>query len=335
MRRRDFITFLGSAAAAWPIAARSQHAALPAIGYLGATAETDVNRLRAFREGLGEAGFAEGRNVRIEYRGTQAPGARVARASDAWVSELVSDLIRRQVSVIVADSPTIAANAKAVTSTVPIVFWAVVDPVQVGLVASLNRPGGNLTGIISMGTEIGGKQFSLVHELLPSVMRYALLVSSRGLVIGGPWEKEMQSVAAGLGGQTEVLGVATVGEIDNAFASLAQKRVEAIFVGPGGSFFTDRRVQLTTLATRYAIPAIYSHRDFVEAGGLMSYGASEADIHRQIGVYVGRILKGEKPADLPVLRPTKFELAINVTTAKALGLTVPPTLLAIADEVLE
>jgi putative ABC transport system substrate-binding protein len=326
MRRRDFVALL-SGATAWPLAARAQQQPLPVIGYLGATAETDVNRLRAFREGLGEAGFAEGRNVRIEYRGTRVPGARA--------SEPASDLIRRQVSVIVADSPTIAATAKGVTSTIPIVFWSVVDPVQVGLVASLNRPGANVTGIISMGSEIGGKQFSLVHELLPSAMHYALLVSSRGLVIGGPLEKEMQSVAARLGGQIEVLGVATVGEIDGAFASLAQKRTEAIFVGPGGAFFTDRRVQFATLATRYAIPAIYSHRDFVEAGGLMSYGASETDIHRQMGVYVGRVLKGEKPADLPVLRPTKFELAINVTTAKALGLTVPQTLLSIADEVIE
>jgi putative ABC transport system substrate-binding protein len=335
VRRRDFITLLGGSAA-WPLAARAQQQrAQPAVGYLGATAETDANRLRALREGLGEAGFAEGRNVRIEYRGTQVLGERVARARDARVSELASDLIRKQVSVIVADSPTIAANAKAVTSTIPIVFWSVVDPVQVGLVASLNRPGANVTGIISMGSEIGGKQLSLMHELLPSAVRYALLLSSQGLVFGGPLEKEMQSVAAGLGGQIEVLGVATVGEIDDAFASLAQKRTEALFVGPGGSFFTDRRVQFATLATRYAVPTIYSHRDFVEAGGLMSYGASETDIHRQMGVYAGRILKGEKPADLPVLRPTKFELAINVTTAKALGLTVPSTLLAIADAVIE
>jgi putative ABC transport system substrate-binding protein len=328
--RRDFITLLGGAAAAWPVAARAQQAAVPVIGYLGAAAETDVNRLRAFREGLGEAGFAEGRNVRIEYRGAQG-----AQRSSARLSELASDLIRRQVSVIVADSPTTAATVKAVTSTIPIVFWSVVDPVQVGLVASLNRPGANATGIISMGSEIGGKQLSLIHELLPSVVRYALLLGSRGLVIGGSLEKEMRSVAAGLGAQIEVLGVGTIGEIDGAFASLAQNRVEALFVGPGGAFFTDRRVQFATLATRYAIPAMYSHRDFVEAGGLMSYGASETDIHRQMGVYAGRVLKGEKPADLPVLRPTKFELTINLTTARALGLTVPPTLLAVADEVIE
>jgi putative ABC transport system substrate-binding protein len=325
MQRRDFITLLGGAAAAWPLAARAQQAAVPMVAYLGSMAEADVSRLRALREGLGEAGFAEGRNVRIEYRGVGVPATRVR--------EVAADLIRQKASVIVGSSPT-AAVVKEVTSTVPIVFWSVPDPVQVGLVASLNRPGGNVTGVSGMGTEIGGKQLGLMHELLPSAARYALLINPAGFVVGGPLEKEMQSVAEGLGAQVEVLTPGTIAEIDSAFASLARRRTDAVFVAPG-RFFTDRRAQFATLATRYGIPAMYGYRDFVEIGGLMSYGASETDMHRQMGVYVGRILKGEKPADLPVLRPTKFELTINLTTAKALGLDVPPTLLAIADEVIE
>jgi putative ABC transport system substrate-binding protein len=325
LQRREFITLLGGAAA-WPLAAGAQQAGMPVIGYFGSTADAEVNRLRAFRQGLGEVGFIEGRNVTIEYRVTTGGG-------DPQILELAPDLIRRQVSVIVAIEP-VAAILKAVTSTIPIVFWGVVDPLQVGLVTSLNRPGANVTGIISMGSEIGGKQLSLMHELLPSAARYALLVNSGGLVIGGPLEREMQSVATNLGGQMEVLKAQTIGEIDNVFGSLAQKRIEAFFVGPG-VFFTNRRVQFATLATRYAIPTIYPLRDFVEVGGLMSYGASWTDIHRLMGLYVGRILKGEKPGDLPVLRPTKFELVINLGTAKALGLTVPPTLLAIANEIIE
>jgi putative tryptophan/tyrosine transport system substrate-binding protein len=321
--RREFIAGLGGAAV-WPLAARAQQAR-PVIGYLGSMAGADVNRLRAFRQGLGEAGFAEGRNVTIEYRETSA--------GDPRLPELAADLIRRHVSVIVA-IPPVAARVKAVTSTIPIVFWGVVDPVQVGLVASLNRPGANVTGVISMGSEIGGKQLSLMHELLPSAVRYALLGNPDGLVIGGPMAEEMQSLAGRLGGQMEVLEAATIGEIDNTFASLAQKRTEALFVAPG-TFFANRRVQFATLATRYAIPTIYPFREFVEVGGLMSYGASMTDMQRQVGLYAGRVLMGVKPADLPVLRPTKFELVINAGTAKALGLAIPPTLLAIADEVID
>jgi putative tryptophan/tyrosine transport system substrate-binding protein len=216
--------------------------------------------------------------VTIDYRET-AP-------ADPRAPELAADLIRRRASVIIATEPA-AARIKPVASTVPIVFWGVVDPVQVGLVASLNRPGANVTGVISMGSEIGGKQLSLMHELLPSAFRYALLVNSNGLVIGGPLEKEMQSVAGGLGGQMEVLAAGSIGEIDNAFASLAQKQIEAIFVAPS-VLFTNRRVQFATLATRYAIPTIYYVRDFVEVGGLMSYGASWIDIHRQMGLYAGK-----------------------------------------------
>jgi putative ABC transport system substrate-binding protein len=324
MRRRDFITLLGGAAAAWPFVARAQKAAVPVIGYLGGTAETDVSRLRAFRQGLGEAGFAEGRNVRIDYRGLGLP-------TDGRALELAAaDLIRQQVSVVIAGAPT-AARLKALTSTIPIVFLAEADPVQVGLVASLNRPGGNATGVNTMGSEIGGKQLSLMHELLPSAVRYAVLNGSTGFP--APLE-EMQSAADGLGVQIEFIGVATVGEIDSAFASLGQKRTGALSVS-SHPFLSDRRVQIATLATRYAIPTIYSNREPVDVGGLMSYGASQTDIRRQMGVYAGRILKGEKPANLPVLRPTKFELVINLSTARALGLNMPATLLAIADQVIE
>jgi putative ABC transport system substrate-binding protein len=323
MNRRDLVTLIGGAAA-WPVAARAQQGAMPVIGYLGSTAEADVNRLRAFRQGLGEAGFVEGRNVTTDYRETGTPGAQAAA---------VADLARPPVSIIVAVAPA-AAAAKAATSAIPILFWGAPDPVQVGLVASLNRPGANVTGVISMSTEIGSKQLSLMHELLPSAVRYALLEYPNGLVIGGPLAEEMRSGAAGLGGQIEVLTAGTVAEIDSAFASLAQKRTEALFIAPS-VFLANRRVQLVTLARRHAIPTMYVNRESVEIGGLMSYGAREADMHRQVGVYAGRILKGEQPADLPVLRPTKFELVINLGTARALGVTVPPTLLAIADEVIE
>jgi putative ABC transport system substrate-binding protein len=327
MRRREFITLLGGAAAAWPLAAHAQSSRLPAVGYIGSNAEAEVekSRLRSFRQGLGEAGFVEGRNVAIEYRWTENDPGRL-RA-------LAADLVQRQMNVIIGTPPS-AAAAKAVTATIPIVFWGSPDPVQVGLVASLNRPGANVTGVIDMGTEIGGKQVSLMHELLPPAVRYALLLSPNGFVIGGPLPKEMQSVAAGLGSAIELVKAGTVDEITGAFASLVEKRTEGLFVSPS-VLYGNRRVQLSTLAARYAIPTIYFDRSFVEVGGLMSYGTDSAEIHRQVGVYAGRILKGEKPADLPVLRPTKFELVINLGTARTLGITVPPVLLAIADEVIE
>ena len=322
MRRRDFITLIGSAAT-WPIAAHAQ--AMPVIGYIGSTPEADVSRLRAFRQGLGEAGFVEGRNVTIEYRWNEATPAR-------W-PELAADLIGRRVSVIIAVAP-VAAVAKAATSTIPIVFWGAPDAVQVGLVASLNRPGANVTGVTNMGTEIGGKRLGLMHEMLPSAMRYALVISPNGLVLGGPLATEMTSAAEALGGHLDTLTAGTIGEIDGVFASIAERRTEALFVAPS-VFFTNRRVQFATLATRHGIPALYTSREFVEAGGLISYGTNEAETHRQLGLYAGRILKGEKPAELPVVRASKFELVINLGTAKTLGLTVPPSLLAIADEVIE
>jgi putative ABC transport system substrate-binding protein len=245
---------------------------------------------------------------------------------------LAADLIRRQASVIVAVSPS-AVAAKAETSAIPIIFWGAPDPVQLGLVSSLNRPGANVTGVITMGTEIGGKWLSLMHELLPSATRLALIVYPYGSVIGGPLEKELQSAAVGLGAQIEVLTAGTISEIDTAFASLVQKRTEALFIAPS-VFLNSRRLQFATLATRHAIPTLTENRNYVEVGGLMSYGAVD-DIHRQVGLYAGRILKGEKPGDLPVVRASKFELVINLSTAKALGLTVPQTLLATADEVIE
>jgi putative ABC transport system substrate-binding protein len=325
MRRRDFISLLGGAAAAWPLTARAQRAVMPVVGYVGTTPEADAVRLRAFRQGLGEAGYVEGRNVAIEYRGTGNVQGRGA--------ELAADLVRRQVSVIVGTPPT-AAGAKAATSAIPIVFWGAPDPVQAGLVASLNRPGGNVTGVINMGTEIGGKQLALMHEFVPAATRYALLLQPNNLVFRSPLAKEMQSAAAGLGCQLDVLTASTIGEIDSAFASFVEKRTDALFISPS-VFFANRLVQFATLASRHAIPAIYVDRSFPVVGGLMSYGSSEADMLRQAGLYVGRTLKGEKPADLPVLRPTKLELVINAGTAKSIGLTVPPNLLAIADEVIE
>jgi putative tryptophan/tyrosine transport system substrate-binding protein len=237
------------------------------------------------------------------------------------------------VSAIIAISPT-AAAVKALTGTIPIVFWGAPDPVQVGLVASLNRPGGNVTGVIDMGTELGGKRLSFMHELLPKARRYALVVNPNGLIVGGPLEKEMQSVGAGLGVQVEVRTAGSIPEVDSTFASLAERRIEGLFVSPD-VFFMNRRVQFATLAARYAIPTMYSDRGFVEVGGLISYASDDAELHRQVGIYAGRILRGEKPAELPVLRPTKFELVINAGTAKALGITVPPVLLAIADEVID
>ena len=310
----------------WPRTGHAQPTTSPVVGFLNSASPDGYAAMAdAFRQGLGEAGYIEGRNVAIEYRGSDNVSGRGA--------ELAADLIRRQVSVIVGTPPT-SAGAKAATSTIPIVFWGAPDPVQAGLVASLRRPGGNLTGVTSMGTEIGGKQLALMHELLPAATRYALLLAPNNLVFASPLAKEMQSVAAGLGCQLDILTASTIGEVDNAFASLVEKRTDALFISPGLSF-SNWLVRFAILASRYAIPAMYFDRAFPAVGGLMSYGSSEADMLRQAGLYVGRILKGEKPAELPVLRATKFELVINAGTAKAIGLTVPPTLLAIADDVIE
>ncbi len=300
---------------------------MPVVGYLYAgSPEPSAIQVAAFRKGLSETGYVEGRNVAIEFRWAHNEIDRLP--------ELAADLVRRRVAVIVTPgSVTPALAAKAATTTIPIVFSSGADPVQSGLVASLNRPGGNVTGFSTMSNEIGAKRLGLLHELLPGAARFAVLVNPNSptaeLQI-----KDAQAAASTIGRQVEILYAGTNSEIDTAFASLVQKRADALLVSSEG-FFTNRRVQLVTLAARHAVPAIYHVREFAEAGGLMSYGPSQTDQWRQVGIYVGRILKGEKPADLPVMRPTKFEFIINLQTARLLGITVPPTLLAIADEVIE
>ena len=327
MRRREFITLVGGATA-WPLAARAQEPSrLPIIGFLSpASSEVLVERLRAFRSGLKETGYVEGENVAIEYRWAENHIDRLP--------ELAADLVRRQVAVIATPGSTPAAlAAKAATSTVPIVFSTGADPVSLGLVASLNRPGGNATGVSDMGGAMAAKQLGLLHELLPTAARFAVLVHPnnplRELLI-----KDAQAAASANGRQIEVVTASTNREIDEAFAIFAQKQVDACLISPD-VFFTSGRVRIVILAAHYKIPAIYYQRDFAEAGGLMSYGINPADRERIVGTYVGRVLKGEKPADLPVQRTTKFEFVINLQTAKLLGLTVPATLLATADEVIE
>jgi putative ABC transport system substrate-binding protein len=331
MQRREFITLLGGAAtmssSLRPRAAHAQQRAMPVVGYLYlGSPEASALQVAAFRKGLSETGYVEGRNVAIEFRWAHNEIDRLP--------ELAADLVRRRVAVI-ATPGSVAAGlaAKAATATIPIVFSGGADPVQSGLVASFNRPGGNVTGFSTMSNEIGAKRLGHLHELLPGAARFAVLVNPNGptaeLQI-----KDAQAAASTIGRQVEILYAGTNPEIDTAFASLVQKRADALLVSSEG-FFTNRRVQLVTLAARHAVPAIYHVREFAEAGGLMSYGPSQTDQWRQIGIYAGRILKGEKPADLPVMRPTKFEFIINLQTARLLGITVPPTLLAIADEVIE
>jgi putative ABC transport system substrate-binding protein len=325
-RRKFLATLLGGAAAAWPLAARAQQPAMPVIGFLNAASpDLFAHIVHAFRLGLNEMGYVEGRNVAVEYRWAEGNYDRL--------SVLASDLARRQVAVIVAMGAPVVVAAKAATSTIPIVFGSGVDPVQAGLVASLSRPGGNVTGVTSMNAEIEAKRLGLLIELLPKATRLALLINPNN-PIAEATVKDAQASAAAIGQQLEILAASTNREIDAAFASLVQKRADALLIGPD-VFFTNRRVQLATLTVRHGIPAVYAFREFAEAGGLMSYGTSNTERDRQVGVYTGRILKGEKPADLPVLQPTKFELVINAQTARMLGLTVPDKLLVAADEVIE
>jgi len=324
-RRREFITLLGGAAATWPLAARAQQP-MPVIGYLYAgSPEPSAHLLAAFRKGLTETGYVEGQNLAIEFRW--------ARNETDRLPELAADLVRRQVAVIATPGSSVASTAaKAATLSIPIVFSMGGDPVQAGLVASFNQPGGNVTGISSMNTELGSKRLGLLHELVPNAERFATLVMNSPLY--QPLVEDVQAGAASIGRPIDVLYASTSRDIDAAFSRIVQKRIEALVLTPG-PLFNNNRVQLATLAARHALPAIYSSREFAEAGGLMSYGTNLGDAYRQAGVYTGRILKGEKVADLPVLQSTKFEFVINLNTAGAFGLTFPPGLLAIADEVIE
>jgi len=327
MNRRSFITLLGGAAAGWPLAAPAQQPAMPVIGVLDARSPgTTENPLRAFREGLKDTGYIAGENVALEYRWAEDQIDRLPA--------LAADLVQRRATVIAAIGPTAALAAKAAIATIPIVFIVNEDPVRLGLVASLARPGGNLTGINILTAEVTAKRLDLLRELVPSATRVGVLVNPVNATNTETTLREMAAAARTSGLHVKVLNASTSREIEEAFASLLHERPDALFVG-AEPYFYGRRVQLAVLAASHRIPAIYAQRDFVEAGGLMSYGTNIADAFRQIGVYAGRILKGTKPADLPVVQASKFELVINLPTARALGLEVPPMLLARADEVIE
>jgi putative tryptophan/tyrosine transport system substrate-binding protein len=325
-RRRKFIILLGGAAA-WPLYACQQQQAVPVVGFVNGGA-TDVypDRVAAFRKGLEETGHVEGQNVTVEYHWLDGRYDRLPA--------LMADFVRRRVAVIATpDGNAAALAAKAATATIPIVFGVGDDPIKLGLVDSLSRPGGNATGVNIFGVEVVGKRLALLHELVPNAVRVAVLVNP-GNVTSEATLQNAQNAARTMGLQVQVRKAATFSEIDAAFAAMAQERPDALFVA-ADAFFGSRRMQIVTLAARYRIPATYGDRESVEAGGLMTYNINGASAFRQIGVYAGKILKGTKPADLPVLRPTNFELVVNLRTAKTLGITVPNTLLALADEVIE
>jgi putative ABC transport system substrate-binding protein len=328
MGRREFVALIGGAATVWPLAARAQQQrAMPVIGFLHqGSPEAYAKFAAAFRKGLGEAGYVDGRNVLIEYRWAHGESHRLP--------ELVADLVNRRVTVI-ATLGSIAATlaAKAATTAIPIVFMSGADPVQTGVVASLNRPGGNITGVGSMNNGLAAKQLGLLHELLHRTARFVVLINpdnaqSQSVIA------EVQTAASALGAQFEILTVTTNRDINPIFAAVVQKRPDGLLISPD-PLFTNRLVQLATLSARHVMPTIYSLREFAEVGGLMTYGSNFSDLFRQAGNYTGRVINGEKPAELPILQPTKFEFVINLQTAAALGLEVPPTLLARADEVIE
>jgi len=326
MKRREFITLLGGAAIAWPLAARAQQAAMPVIGFLSfRSPESDVPMLAAFHQGLGEMGFVEGKNVAVEFRW--------GRGDYGSMPRLAGDLVRRQVSVIVTmGGEDSALAAKAATTTIPIVFVVGADPVQSGLVASLNRPGGNLTGTTSLMRAIGGKQLGLLHELVPKAAVIAVLADQNELTAA--WQiADLQEAAHALGVKLLVLNVSTDDDLDTAFG--APIRQAGAFLIATAPFFVTRADKIVALAARNGTPAMYPRREFSQAGGLASYGPSTSEAYRQLGIYAGRILKGEKPAELPVQQSTKFELVINLKTAKALGLEVPISMQLLADEVIE
>ena len=326
MRRREFITLLGGAAAEWPRVAHAQQAAMPVVGFLHqGSPEAYAKFAAAFRKGLGETGYVEGRNAVIEYRWAYGESHRLP--------ELAADLVSRRVSVI-ATPGSIAATlaAKAATTAIPIVFMAGADPVQTGVVSSLNRPGGNITGVSSMNNGLGAKQLGLLHELLHGAHQFAVLANpipqSQSVIA------EVQAAASTVGAQLEILTATTNHDINPAFAGIAQRRPDGLLISPD-PLFTNRLVQLATLSARHAMPTIYALREFAEVGGLMTYGSNFIDLFRQVGNYTGRVLNGEKPAEMPILQPIKFEFVINLQTAAAIGLDVPPSLLARADEVIE
>ena len=328
MQRREFITLLGGAASAWPLAARAQQPVMPVIGFLGSgSPELSANLVRAFREGLSETGYVEGRNITIEYRWAGGQNDRLPA--------LAADLVRHQVSVIAVLVGTPATLAtKAATGTIPIVFAVGTDPVAAGLVASLARPGGNVTGVTNLSTELGPKRLELLRELIPTAKIIALLVNPTSPFITENISKDLQLTARTLGLQLHILNASTERDFDTVFATFAQLRADALVIAPD-AMFISRSEQLGSLTLQHAVPAITQFREFAAAGGLMSYGGSFTEAARQVGVYAGRILKGEKPTDLPVQQSTKAELIINLKTAKALGITVPQALVSRADEVIE
>jgi putative ABC transport system substrate-binding protein len=328
MRRRDFITLLGGMVAAWPLAARAQQLAMPVVGFLDPRSpEANADRVGAFRQGLKDAGYVEGENVAIDYRWAENQMDRLPA--------LAAELVRRRVAVIAASGgPDTAFVAKTSTTTIPIVFAVGDDPVRLGLVASLARPGGNLTGINFFVSELAAKRLGLLRELLPAATRVAVLVNPAEATLTESTLRDVEAAARVIGLQIQVLHASTSREIDTAFATITRERPDALFVGTD-PFFVSRRVQLAQMTTLHKVPAIYALRQYAEAGGLMSYGASLTDTYRQMGAYAGRLLKGAKPADLPVVQATKFELVVNHQTARMLGLTVPSSLLATADEVIE
>jgi putative ABC transport system substrate-binding protein len=326
VKRREFITLLGGAAVAWPLAARAQ-LAMPAIGFLDSRLpDALTDRLRGFREGLKDTGYVEGENVAIVYR--------LAENQDARLPELAGDLVRRRVGVIFAAGTPSTFAAQAATKTIPVVFAVGDDPVRLGLVTSLSRPGGNMTGINVLAAEVAAKRLELLHELLPKLVRIAVLVNAADATVTETQLKDVNAAAGAMGLQIQVFNANTSAEIDAAFETMGRERPDAVLVGVS-AFLNGRRVQLTHLAAFHRLPAIYALRDYAEVGGLMSYGSNIVDAWRQCGVYAGRILKGAKPADLPVVQANKFELVINAQTAHMLGLAIPDKLLAVADVVIE
>jgi putative ABC transport system substrate-binding protein len=325
LKRREFITLLGGATAAWSVATRAQQSAMPVIGFLHPESDTFPDRLRNFRQGLKETGYVEGENVAILHRWAESQAERLP--------ELAADLARRQVAAIAAVGHAATLAAKAIT-TIPVVFLVSEDPVRLGLVASLARPGGNLTGVNFLAAELAAKRLDLLRELVPTAVRVAVLVNPANAATSETTLRDVASAGRGMGLQILVHKANTDREIDGAFDTFARERPDALFVAPG-PFFLSRRIQLVHLASRHAVPATYELREFTEVGGLMSYGPSVADALRQVGAYTGRVLNGAKPADLPVVQSSKFALTINAQIARMLGLTVPSTLLATADAVIE